>query len=294
MELRHLRYFIRAAELLHFTRAAESLYISQPSLSVHIQQLEEELKTKLFARVGRNVHLTESGQVLLIHAKRAVEELEIAGKEIDALSGLLRGSLRVATLPLFGSKVLPAWINSFSLLHPNVRVDVRAETTDAIESDLLNGNIDLGFSLVPVEHAELNTKQIFADEMVMVVSKKHPLAKKEKLAPADLMSVSIAMPSHKISSTRLMGPYFESIEVSPNIVIEQDDGHAILELVKLGDFATFLPKLAIRDNPEVCLLPLPAPGILVSFVAVWSQLNPASTAFLDIATSANGKKVAGD
>ncbi len=66
MELRHLRYFIRAAELLHFTRAAESLYISQPSLSVHMQQLEEELKTKLFDRVGRQVRLTDAGQVLLV------------------------------------------------------------------------------------------------------------------------------------------------------------------------------------------------------------------------------------
>ena len=48
MELRHLRYFIRAAELLHFTRAAESLYVSQPALSVQIKQLEDELGVQLF------------------------------------------------------------------------------------------------------------------------------------------------------------------------------------------------------------------------------------------------------
>src|SRR5580692_2496904 len=103
MELRHLRYFIRAAELLHFTRAAESLYISQPSLSVHIQQLEEELKTKLFTRVGRHVQLTESGQVLLTSAKHAIGELETAGKQIEAMTGLLQGTLNLATVPLYGS-----------------------------------------------------------------------------------------------------------------------------------------------------------------------------------------------
>ena len=294
MELRHLRYFIRAAELLHFTRAAESLYISQPSLSIHIQQLEEELKTKLFARVGRSVHLTESGQVLLMRAKRAVEELEVAGKEIEAMTGLLRGNLILATVPLYGSRILPAWLDAFSLLHPNVLVKVRATRAEDIEAGLLSGIFDLGFSLAPPEHTELNTKYLLADQIVLVVSHKHPLAKKalpgEKLVPSDLSAVQMALPSHKISSSRFIGAYLEAINISANCVIEQDDGHALLELVKLGGFVTFLPRLAIRHDPELCLLTLPPPGIPMSFAAMWTQLTPASTAFLEIATTESAEK----
>jgi DNA-binding transcriptional LysR family regulator len=78
MELRHIRYFIRAAELLHFTHAAESLYISQPTLSIHIQQLEEELAAPLFIRTGRQVRLTEAGQIFLVHAQQSVRALELA------------------------------------------------------------------------------------------------------------------------------------------------------------------------------------------------------------------------
>jgi LysR family transcriptional regulator, cyn operon transcriptional activator len=282
LELRHLRYFIRAAELLHFTRAAESLYISQPSLSIHIQQLEEELKIKLFARVGRSVQLTEAGQVLLTRAKRAVDELEEAGKEIEAISGLLRGTLTIATVPLLGSKILPPWLDAFSLLHPNVHVIVRAARSEDVESGLLAGTFDLGFSLAPPEHTELTIREILADQIVLVVSKQHPLAKKSKIVPADLSSVLLALPSHKISSARLIGPYFESIGISPNITIEQDDGHALVELVKLGGFVTFLPKQAMRYDPDVCLLTLPEPGIPITFAAMWTQLNAASTAFLDI------------
>lgn len=289
MELRHLRYFIRAAELLHFTRAAESLYISQPSLSIHIQQLEDELKTKLFARVGRSVRLTGAGEVLLTRARHAVEELEAAGQEIQAMTGLLRGNLTLGTISLFGSRVLPAWIDAFSLLHPNVHIKVRVGRAEDIEAGLLAGTLDLGFSLAPAESSEIVVQELIADEIAMVVSRTHPLGKKGKLEISDFSTLAMALPSHKISSTRPMGTYLEAIGVTPNVMIEQDDGHALLELVKLGGFATFLPRVAIKDDPELCLLKLPDPGIPISFAVMWTQLNAASTAFLEIANSGSVK-----
>ena len=97
----------------------------------------------------------------------------------------------------------------------------------------------------------------------------------------------MALPSHKVSSMRLIGTYFEAIELSPNIAVEQDDGNALLELVKLGGYVTFLPRLAIKTDPELCLLDIPEPGMAMSYAAMWTQLNPASAAFLEIAKSAD-------
>src|ERR1700677_4190657 len=123
MELRHIRYFIRAAEELHFTRAAESLYISQPTLSTHIQQLEEELGVLLFDRIGRNVRLTQAGNVFLPHAQHALQNLNRAKEKIADLKALVSGRIRLGALLTFGQEVLPSWIATFHNAYPQIRVD---------------------------------------------------------------------------------------------------------------------------------------------------------------------------
>lgn len=65
MELRQLRYFLKAAETLNFTDAAKQMYITQSTLSQQIKQLETELNVLLFDRIGKKVFLTEAGNEFL-------------------------------------------------------------------------------------------------------------------------------------------------------------------------------------------------------------------------------------
>jgi LysR family cyn operon transcriptional activator len=282
MELRHLRYFIRAAELMNFTKAAESLYVSQPTLSVQIHQLEEELGTELFSRVGRNIRLTEPGRAFLARARRAVQELEDGGKEIDAIKGVLRGSLSIASLPLYGSRIMTAWVAAFYALHPGVYIRVKAGPSEDIETGILDGDIDLGFTLLPKLHQELESAELFKDEIVLVASQEHKLAKKKSLKISDLEKLSIALPSERISTSRILSLYLEEHGIQPAVGVSFDDGHALVELIRKTDFVTFLPRLAVKDQAGICMLQLPPPGMAVTTGAVWSHLSPAARTFLDL------------
>lgn len=84
MEFRNIETFVRAAELLSFSRTAEELGYSQAAITVQIRQLEEELDTKLFDRVGRHVALTAKGEGFLPYAEeilRASDDALAFGKK---------------------------------------------------------------------------------------------------------------------------------------------------------------------------------------------------------------------
>src|SRR2546423_7527232 len=98
MELRHLRSFVAVAEELHFGRAAERLHIAQSPLSQQIQRLERLVGARLFDRNRRKVELTEAGRAMLLHARAALAQADLAESAARAAAAGLAGSLRIRFL----------------------------------------------------------------------------------------------------------------------------------------------------------------------------------------------------
>jgi LysR family transcriptional activator of nhaA len=74
----HLRYFWTVARKGGVRKAAQELGVSQPSISAQLRLLEDSLGEKLFQRSGRNLVLTETGQLALTYA----DEIFSAGREL--------------------------------------------------------------------------------------------------------------------------------------------------------------------------------------------------------------------
>src|SRR5919201_7158914 len=99
MQLHQLRYFLAVAGTRHFTRAAASVHVAQPSLSKQIRTLERELGSPLFSRARGNVTLTPAGETLLPLARRILADVETARREVQDLTGLRRGRVRLGATP---------------------------------------------------------------------------------------------------------------------------------------------------------------------------------------------------
>ncbi|HEY0402064.1 MAG TPA: LysR family transcriptional regulator, partial [Blastococcus sp.] len=124
MELRQLEHFLAVVEEGSFTRAAARSYMVQSSLSASVLALERELGTNLFIRGRGGAELTDAGWTLLEPARAALADADRARDAVAEVTGLLRGSVRVAAVAMPRSCDLAEAIRDFRDQHPGVDVHV--------------------------------------------------------------------------------------------------------------------------------------------------------------------------
>jgi len=284
MELRHIRYFLRTAELLHFTRAAESLYVSQPSLSAHIQQLEEELDVRLFDRTGRNVHLTESGKVFLKHAQRALQNVDLATQKIANLKELTAGTIRLGALTAFMENLLPVWIASFHARYPDLRLNVKSGSSDLLESELQQGDIDLALSfLPPTSPEEIRGETLFTESIYLVVGLNHPLSENEEISVQTLGQLPLALVGRSWAARRLYDAMAARHNITPDVQVEAEDVQTLLTVASEGRLAVLMSKLAVGDYPNLKLIRIAEETLTIDYGILWRShgtLSPAADALL--------------
>ena len=260
MELRHLRTFVVAAEALHFTRAAEMLDVAQPTLSLQIRELERELGTPLFDRVGRTVRLTEAGAIFRAHAVRALREVEAGQGALADLQGVRRGTVRVGVTHSFSARLIPRAVARFRADHPEVAVAVEKTSGRAVEQALAAGNINLGIAYAPPEDPEIAAETLFAEEVVVVVAPGHPLARLASVTLAELGEHPLALITREFSTRRLFDDRLRDAAIVPEIAVEMNDIDSLLEVVRLGTGASVLSRRAVADPVAHALVLVPIVG----------------------------------
>lgn len=254
MELRHIRYFIRVAELLNFTRAAESLYVSQPTLSIHMQQLEEEIGCPLLER-GRPLRLTESGRLFLDCAREAVRAVERGKEGIADLQGLVRGSLSVGLSYLFGTKI-PSVLAAYSTAYPEIHMVVKLGTSQDVEQDVLDRTVDVGIAFLPPESDEVEYETLFSDEIILAVPKTHPFASKKELPVHRLNGLPVFLPSTGFSLRRFIDVYFAKEKIFPKVLLEINDVSSLLTIAETGSAGAITARWAAAGRPGLHIVSL--------------------------------------
>lgn len=259
MTLRSIQYLIAVAEYHSFTRAAEVLYVSQPSLSQQIKLLEESLNVQLLDRSGRNVRLTDAGEVYLRHARRALRELDEARRAIHDLQDMSRGSLRLAMTPITDYLTRPL-LEGFNARYPRINVSILEMPQNQIEASLIGDNsdddldIDIGivfsdtFSSVARSN-EIDKHLLFVEKLHLVVGGSHPHAgKHSSLGVHGLGQESLALLSKNFALRRHVDQYFQEHGITPHIAIETNSISVILDIIRHGQLATVLPSRIAHDQ----------------------------------------------
>ena len=176
MELRHLRYFVTAAELGSITRAAEKLFIAQPPLSAQLKQLEEEVGVPLLVRLPRGVRLTEAGESFLEDARAILARAQQAAVRARERQSGQRATLRLGLVPSTIHSVLPGFLRRVHEAGLVVRIESREMITSQQQLALRNDEIDLGFARPGASGMPVETVASIDDPYCLALPTDNPLA----------------------------------------------------------------------------------------------------------------------
>lgn len=284
MEIRQLRYFLDIAQTEHLTQSAQNLFVTQSTLSHGLRQLEEELDTALFDRLGRGLKLSQAGAEFRAYATRALKEIEAGRMALADLSGLQSGRLTIGAIPTFLNTVLPATVAAFCERYPKVQLEVRDLRAGPIEDQLMSGELDLGIAFHPARHGEIETEPLFEERMMVVLRKTAPQARCRHITLKRAAQLPMALLPRSFATRRMLDEKFRQAGAEPLVRVEMESVEALLGVCRHGPLATIVPERAALQMPELHAMALTAPEVVRHAGLLWRRSASRSVAAREFAT----------
>lgn len=285
---RFMRYFLEVARLGSIRKASETLNISASAIDRQILAAEEELGVPLFERLPSGLRVTAAGELLLTSGGRWRKEFERLQAQIDDLSGLKRGHVRIAVIDALSKGFLPHVVHALRLDYPGITVHVAVVDNIVIQDMVRSGDVDFGLMLSP-QSSKDTVVQAHCDIVLgFATAPDHPLAAKggvrfshcvgfPVIAPAEPLALCEQVAALEAATGIVMTPSIASNNIQMiKSLVEEGSGVGILtsldvmEEVRLGTLA-FMP---ITDT---VLRPMP----LALCVGQARQLSHAARLALD-------------
>lgn len=272
MELRHLQYIAEIVRCSSFTKAAENLNVTQPTISKMIQNLENELNADIFVRNGRQIQLTDVGEAILKYSGPILQMFENLKTEINDLTFLNKGSIRIGLPPMAGSSFFPDVIKKFQDRYPGITMKMVEDGARKIEESIEEGLLDAGILLLPVNQAVFDWFPIFNDRLKVVMHPAHPLADREQIELAELEQERFILFNSNFTLHDRIKNACRSAGFVPRIVSESSQWDLIREMVRADLGIAFLPDTICRllDPDKVKAIPL-VPEIPWQPVMAWRR-----------------------
>jgi len=241
MDLAQLKVFQAVAEEGSVTRAAQRLHCVQSNVTVRLQQLEEELGVSLFYRDKRQLSITQQGRLLLDYTKRLLALAEEARHAVRQQEP--SGPLRLGSMETTAAVRLPAWLAAYHQRYPQVELTLRTGPSDEVVQQILNYQLDAGFAAAPVEHAELATRVVCRETLVLVTQRGHP----DIASPHELASRTLLVFRSGCNYRRRFEHWVQRRGVLPEQILEFGSFQAILGCVAAGMGSALLPERVVAS-----------------------------------------------
>jgi DNA-binding transcriptional LysR family regulator len=247
MDLDQLHTFLEIVRLKSFSKAAQTCYRTQPAISAQVRQLEQELNTTLFERLGTKISLTTAGKIFADYAEQILELRRRAQDNINELDRVPRGELVIAANEATCIYVLPWVFSEYKKKFPNVQLSVDRAYGSRVVEAVLENLADFGITQLPVQEKKLQVARIHSDEIILLLPGKHPFANRRFITARDLIDQPLLLPKSGTTRARL-NSWLEPVEDQLNISMELDSTEMIKRFVMAGLGFSFLAASNCREE----------------------------------------------
>ena len=232
MNFIQLEYFRRVVESGSVTQASKALFITQPAVSKQIRLLEEELGCELFIRRANHLVLTREGDFLYEHAKNIVTRINDLPSEMSSFLHRVSGKLTIGCGPHTSRTIMPDLIADLNRKYPAIQPVMFEKDWSESTEDLLTGKLDIVVGVTPHRSEKIAFTRLFKSRMVLIYSRKSPLAKEKKITP-ELLEKQPYIPYPVRSPLFLQTRYSETIIT----YVQKNMGYGIIPEYVLDNFS---------------------------------------------------------
>ncbi|WP_298838473.1 LysR family transcriptional regulator [uncultured Salinicola sp.] len=279
-----LRYFLAVVKNGSISEASLKLNVAASAISRQIARLETELDTQLFERRARGMVPSAAGELLAAHARRMQLETDRIASEIQALQGLERGTVRLASSEGFAVDFIPLAIARFRRRYQGIQFRLSVSSPAEVTRRIREGEVDIGltFSLAPERDIQVESRQ--RSRIQALMAHDHPLAGRREVKLSQLQPHPIALPPPETTLRQLFDICCSQQNLIFESVFTSNYTEALVNFAMLGGGIALAGEISVRHRllqDRVVAVPIRDAGMDARHVELQTLANrtlPAATA----------------
>jgi DNA-binding transcriptional LysR family regulator len=267
-DLASLDLLATVGQLGSISAAATAHGVTQPAASMRLRALERLLQIPLLERSTAGARLTPAGMATVEWAAVVLGDMRTLLAGTAALRADRHSQLRLAASLTVAEYLVPRWLHLLASEAPETRVSLEMGNTAHVAELVGDGDVDLGFIEGPRPPGRLRSKEVLADELVVVVPVGHPWSRRRRpISVQDLAGTPLVLREHGSGTREVLTDALAEHGLSVTAAMELGSTTAIKAAAMSGTGPAVISALAVRAELQA--------GQLVAIVCEHLQLQRA-------------------
>ena len=248
MQLENFKIFTDLVETKSFSKSAKLNGLTQAAVSHQARVMEQHFKTQLIDRSQKRFQLTREGMRVYDAAKEFVRQYDKLLSELQEITKVISGTIRISTIYSIGLYELPLYIKKFLQDYPSVNVQVEYRRSSLVYEDILHNTADFGLVAFPVKMRQIEIIPFRNDHFVLITHPSHPLARGGDVQLKTLAGQKYIGFEPESPTRRAIDQIFQENKIEIEPVMKFDNVETVKRAVEIDAGVAIVPQASVLQE----------------------------------------------